>query len=148
MSGSLTHSPADVVRHLLIALSQGTLPSDSGSWPVYCGRIPSTPDSAIVVLDTEGVKTGRTMPDGEQQGMHGVQIHLRSTNHAAVFTKARTVAVQLDTQVNRDTVTISSSTYLVQSVSRVGDPIAVGKDVDTKRDIFTINALVSVRQTS
>ena len=149
MSGSLDHSPADVVRQLLIDLGLGTNPDDSGAWPIYCSQTPSTPDSAITVYDTEGRQGGRVMTDGERQEHSGIQIAIRDANHVNGFAKSKLLAIALDKTVSQNSVVISEATYLVHSISRTGDVIVAGKNVPTdKRNLFTINAVVSLRQSS
>jgi len=145
MTGTLTHSPADIVRSLLVDLGHGTVPSAGSTWPVFVGNEPNSPDDAITVYDTTSRMDGRTQVDGQQHEHHGVQIRIRNGNHVDGYTKARAIAVALDETAYQNTVTISSTSYTVQCVSRVGGVIALGKDTpNTRRNLFTINALVSV----
>lgn len=149
MSGALTHSPADVIQQLLIDLEQGTAVADAGAWPVYASRMPDTPDSCICVRDTGGTKQGRMMVDGEVQEFPGVQVMVRCASPVAGWTKARAVAVAIDEEVDLPSVTIGSSVYLVYNVSRSSGPLALGKDApNSKRNLFSINALVTLRQTT
>lgn len=155
MPGTLTYSPADVLRQLLVDLGHGTLPSSSSSWPAYCSTLADTPDNIICLIDTTGVHQGRKMVDGEVQERHGVQIFVRSARFIVGWTKARQVAVALD-GVLRSAVTVSSTNYLIQAVTRSSGPIALGKETQdiegsntiSKREIFSINCTVSVRETS
>ena len=149
MSGPLTHSPADVIQQLLIDLELGTAVADEGAWPVYASRLPDTPDPAIAAIDTVGKKQGRTMIDGEVQENPGVQILIRAASSTTGWTKARAIAVALDEEVNLDYVTIDGSVYLVYNVSRTSGPMALGKDVpNSKRNLFSVNATVTLRQTT
>ena len=149
MSGSLTHSVADVIRHLLIDLGHGTLPTTKSSWPVYSDNEPNTPDNAITVYNLTGTSSGRTMIDGELQEHHGIQVRIRSATPTTGFTKSRQIAVGLDTSSNLVSVSIGSSAYRIQTVSRKGDVISLGKDTtNSKRNLFTINAVVALRQTT
>lgn len=155
MSGSLAHSPADVIRHLLIGLGLGTNPADGEAWPVYVSSEPDRPDSVITTYDTSGRLNGRTQVDGEVQEHHGIQIRVRDANPAAGFKKANEIAIALDETVYLDTVAIEDvvgtgvSRYLVWNVSRVSGIFSLGKDVETsKRNLFTINAVVSLRRTT
>lgn len=149
MPGALNHSPADVIRRLLIALGHGADPPESdvtSTWPITVGGDPSVPDRLITLVDTAGKDSGRTMTDGEVQEHHGIQIQVRSPDYQDGYDKAREVAVGLDGVYWR-TVSIGSSTYEVQSVGRTGDVVYSGKEfLKTKRALFTINALVMVRQ--
>lgn len=155
MSGSLSHSPAEVIRQLLIDLGVGTVPSALGNWPIHVAREPDKPDSAITVYNTTGRDHGRTMNDGERQEHLGIQVRVRDMNHDDGFEKAQAVAMVLDQTVRLNTVTVSdrvgtgSATYTVYSVSRTTGVIIVGEErPDSRRNIFTINAVVSLRQTT
>ena len=149
MPGTLTHSPADVLRDLLIGLAVGTAPSAAGNWPIFVAGEPDTPDNCITVYDTAGTLEGRSMIDGEKQEHHGIQIRVRANDYPTGYTKARTVATTLDTSVYQNSASIGASVYVVQSVSRTTDVIPLGKENPlSKRDLFTINALVSLTQTS
>jgi len=149
MSGALNHSPADIVRYLLIDLSQGTLPSDSDSWPIHVAREPDTPDSVITVFDTSGRLDGRAQVSGEMLEHYGIQVRVRDTNPVEGFAKAQDIAIALDQTAYQDTITINSDTYLVHAVSRTGGILGLGKETPTsKRNLFTINAVVELRQTA
>lgn len=148
MSGLLAHSPADIVRRLLVALDLGEDPTATSSpaWSVYVGAEPDKPDNCITLFDTEGRISGNTQADGEIQEYHGIQIRVRATDYATGYAKARAIAVTLDAEVERDSVTISSDDYCVCSVTRTSDVIGLGMDKPaSRRQLFTINALANVR---
>jgi len=148
MPGALTHSPADIVRNLLINLGLGTTPSDSGSWPIYSDLEPGSPDSVITVYNSAAILHGRRMPDGETDEHHGVQIRVRDANPKSGYTKSRAIVRSLDVDVSLNTVTFDSSTYTIQSISRVSDVLSIGKESPTsRRNLFTINAMCSLRET-
>ena len=153
MSGTLTHSPADVVRNLLIDLGLGTAPADGGAWPVYVAQEPNSPDSVITVYDTSGILDGRFMVSGEVQENHGFQVRVRCANTWRGYEKAQEIAVALDESTSLKTVSVGDDagtgdqTYTVYAVSRKGGVISLGKDTPrTKLNLFTINAVVSLRQ--
>ncbi len=149
MSGSLSHSPADIVRRLLIDLSQGTDPSDGGSWPIFTGAESDTPDNAITIYDAASILGGRTQIDGEVQEHYGFRVRVRAVSHAVGDAKARAIAIVLDETVYQDTVTIGAIQYLVQAVSRKSGVLRLGKEVPgSRRHLFTINAVVALRQTT
>jgi hypothetical protein len=99
MPGPLLHSPADVIRHLLVAIGQGSHPTETGAgngpWPVYESKEPSRPDEVLTVQDAAGVPQGRTMFDGEVQGRDGFQVRVRAADKVAAFAKANAVAEAL-----------------------------------------------------
>lgn len=149
MSGSLTDSPADIIRTLLINKGLGTALADDDDWPIFADGEPDTPDSVITVYNTVGRQGGRVMPGGERQEHHGVQVRVRDPDSQGGYAKARAIAVAFDESVRLNSVTIGASVYLVHSVSRVGDVFALGKETPTsKRNLFTINAIVALRQTT
>lgn len=148
MSGSLTHSPADVVRYLLIAQGLGTLPSAGAGWPVFASAEPDSPDSVITVYDTEGRLDAHEMVGGVGCEHHGVNIRVRDARQETAFAKARTIAVALDEDVYDGSVTISTSVYLVHAVTRTGGVLPVGREPETDRSVFTLNAVADLRQTT
>lgn len=147
MSGLLNHDPSDIVRWLLIGIGQGTDPTASGAWPV-CVEEADLPDSLIVVSDTQGRMDGRIMHTGEQDSHPGVQVKVRAATRRLARAKANQVAIALDEGVLRNAVTIGANTYCVQSVSRTGDILSIGKEVGSgsKRSLYTINCVISVTQ--
>lgn len=143
MSGTLTHSPAQILRQLLIDLN---LAESSGDWTCRYSHAPDTPDKAVITFDTEGRTQGRTHVDGETQIAHGVQVQVRGTpEHAVGYLKAQQIAVGLD-GFSRATVAIGATSYLVQAVTRTSDVISLGVGDASRRRLFTINGVMSVRQ--
>lgn len=149
MPGTLLHSPARILAVALIQRGLGTTPLTGGgsSWPVHYASEPPTPDAVITVFDTEGVTRGRTMTDGEQQEKHGVQVRVRSATHKTGFAKMNALCMALDQDVYQDFVNIEGSQYRIHCVSNRDTINHLGKDTQTsKLDIFTVNALVTVRK--
>jgi len=144
-SGTLAHSPADIIRRVLIALGHGVDPPGT-VWPIYAGAEPDLPDNCITCYDTERRGHGRTQTDGEQQEHHGVQVRVRGATHGVGYVKARALALALDQEVYQESVTIAGTAYLVHAVSRTSGVLALGTDTPTsKRRLFTVNVLVSLR---
>ena len=155
MSGALSHSAADVIRHLLIDLGLGTLPTDAGSWPIYATITPETPDSAITITDTESLYEGRDHTSGEVQEHHGIQIAVRDANHVDGYVKMDAIKIAIDQTVRNDSVPVpdasgtGSTTYVVHCISRKSGILVAGKGATgSKRHLFTINAVAALRQTS
>lgn len=147
MPGLLLHSPADVVRQLLVDLGLGIdYADDRTDWALFASGEPDLPDNCITVYDTTGLDEGREMVSGERQEHHGLQIRVRSKTQAVGFAKARDISVALDEDVYQETVAVDGDSYLVWAVRRTGDPLFLGKDApNSKRNLFTINATVSLR---
>lgn len=146
MAGPLVHSPASIIRALLVSKGMGADPP-SLIWPIYDNADPATPDNIIFVMNEPGKSSGRVQVDGTVLEHHGISVHVRSTTPAIGYVKARQIAVVLDTEVYQDTVIIGSSTYFVHSATRTDDVLAEGKESPTsKRTLHAVNALVSLRQ--
>lgn len=146
MPGTLAHSPAEIVRQLLVDLSLGTNRADNSDWPVFDSSEPDSPDNCITVYDTVGTSQGRIMFDGFQEGYDGVQIRIRSTTHDVGWAKADAIKLALDALYQR-MVAVSTSRYEIHSINRVSAPSVEvrGKDTpSTKRSLFFINCLLHV----
>lgn len=148
MSGSLTNSPQYIIRQLLVDLAVGTNYSLGGSWPVYDGSEPDTPDNCITVYGTDPEIQGHNLTDGEVTEQYGFQVRIRSVTNETGGSKAREIAQALDKNVNLTAVTISPSSYVVVAVTRGSGPIPLGKEPSTKRYLHTINCKASIRQTA
>ncbi|QDP54888.1 MAG: hypothetical protein Unbinned3891contig1000_86 [Prokaryotic dsDNA virus sp.] len=140
-------SPADIIAQHLIDEALGTDVSASASWPVRVGFQPDEPDNAICVFDITGREDGRNMSTGYRVEHPGVQVYVRGSSYIAGFDKAEAIALALDA-ILRTQITIDSTVYLVQNVSRTGPILSVGVtgDEDRKRHQFTINATLTYRE--
>lgn len=152
MASTLPHSQADIVAQLLIRDSIGADPDVSplGSWPVYVSGEPNTPDNCLTVYDTAGVDDGSSMIDGELFAHEGIQVRVRAKDHRTGWTKADAIQTWMAESVYDEITTVAgadgSTTYLVHNFSRIGRVLALGKDAPTsKRSLFTVNALVTVK---
>lgn len=155
MSGLLTHSPADVLRWLLIALGYGSDPvpvggAVQGAWPIHAHNEPNEPDDLVTLYDTRGADTGREMVGGLRVEHHGIQARVRAAESTAGWIKANAIAVAFDSGISLRTVSISGSVYTVYAVTRKSGPVALGRGEApaTKRAIYTINAVIAMKQTN
>lgn len=152
MPGTMSHNPGNVVCQLLIDLDIGTDPVDEDEWSVYTTQEPDKPDDCITVYDTVGIESGRTTPDGERSEHPGIQVRVSGTTYTKGFVKANEIARAFDNLVRQTIVNIANADdtenqYKVQTIIRKGTIIPLGRDKPTSRlSVFTINALVSVRQ--
>ncbi len=145
MSGMLNHSPADIVRRVLIDRGYGVLPP-ARPWPMFIASEPDHPDDVITLYDTSSQNDGREMAEGESIKHHGFQIRLSATVHKIGYQKARTIAVGMDKNVFQALAVIDNSEYLVQCLVRKSNVIPLGKDVPTaKHSLFTINGLAVIK---
>jgi hypothetical protein len=148
MPGVLLHSPADVIAQLLVEGGVGTDPAEDGLWPVFATSEAVRPDNCITVYDTAGLDEGRDHSTLERAVHDGIQVRVRSVTPTVGFTKANVVALYLDA-VQSMTVNLDGHRYVVNNVSRTGGVIPLGKDGPLgKRNLFTVNALVSLRKVS
>lgn len=141
------HSPADIVRWLLISQGKGTDPEDGLAWPIFTNNEHSTPDNCITTYDTSGILDGRIQSSGEMTEHFGFQIRVRSQSHNVGWRKINDLKTQIDQGIKLDTIVINSSSYLVESITRSGGILALGKESPTsQRLVFTLNAIVALRQ--
>lgn len=147
MPGLLLHSPADVLRQLLVDMSLAVdYVDDRTSWAAFASGEPDLPDDSITIYDTEGREHGRDMPTGERATHDGFQIRVRSRNHKVGYIRARLIAIALDEEVENVQVDVDDNSYLVKAVTRTGGILPIGKDIPgSKRNLFTINGVISLR---
>lgn len=142
----MTYSPADVVRFALIELDLGNLPPDT-PWPIYAFSEPDAPDDVVTLYDTTGRAHGKTHYDGESQLHHGIQVRVRAARPDKGYTKAKAIATALDQQIDGTEVTVDRVDYRIHAAHVVGDVLFIGKEIpESKRSIFVLNILTSVRQ--
>lgn len=149
MPGSLAHSPADVVRRLLINRGMGeqSTPVDPPRWSVYAHREPDRPDDCITVYDTAGTTGDRNNVDNERDERQGINLKIRCVDQEDGVVKGNAIAVDFD-QTPMTQVVMGSSTYLVYTIVRTGALIPIGKESDSDRVALSLNALVCIRQLS
>lgn len=151
----LTNSPADVIRWALINAGGGTLPSAGGDWPIAAWQESDTPDNFVTLYDTSGTLDGRVHNDGEIQEHPGIQIRVRSGNPNDGNEKIRQLIDICDKQFRNTLVTcpnlvgVGTTLYLVYAMTRKGTVLSLGKDTpQTKRALYTVNYIVSLKQLS
>ena len=131
-------------------MGYGEAPSPAAVWPIYVGNEPDIPDDVMTVFKTSFTHQGRVHPSGEVQGRDGIQIRIRSADYATGDAKAMEIMIGLDEDLYQGVVTLKSNQYQIHSWSRSGGGlIRLGKQVpNTKRELFTINGTVLIRQLS
>lgn len=149
MAGALTHSPADILRYIIVAHGWGILPPGSSNpdWSVFVDKEPDRPDNCITLYNTSAKYNGR-VHSGEVQEQHGIQVRVRSALSNEGYTRARGVAIELDEQLSIESITIGGSTYSVKSFNRRTDVKPLGTDAQTptKRFVHTFDGLLVVRR--
>lgn len=113
MSGVLQHSPADIIRYMMIDLLLGIYPTSTNApWGISVDNTPENPDNAIVVYDTMPKYNGRSHHSGLAYEHYGMSIKIRAGVLIQGFQKCNQIVVALDSQVKRRIVTIPQITYL------------------------------------
>lgn len=152
MSGSLTHTPAQVLRYLIIDLGLGALPSSGSTWPVYAVAMPDTPDNLVMVTDTAGRQGGREMVHGERAEHPGWQVMVRCNEPRAAVAKANAIAMAFDA-VRWNSVAVqelsgtTQTIYTVHAITRTSGVLPIGRETPASgRHLVTVNGIVSLRQ--
>jgi len=145
----LRHSPSDIIRHLLVNIGVGSLPSDNLEWPIYDSLENDSPDNAITIYCSSGVPMGRQQTNGVIPQQYGVQFRIRANSTVFGYRKASEIEATIDTVVLNNTVTVDSETYVVKCINRKGTVISLGAESpQTKRTIYTLNALATLERHS
>ena len=139
----MNHSPAEILRQLLIDQGLGT---SSSAWPVFVNNMPETPDNCISINDTESVESRRNPVTGDTAVVHGVQVMVRGGTFPLARAKVLAIHEALDRDVLRTAVAVAGTGYVVQAVSRIGAGIPLGTDGASKRHLWSINARMTVLQ--
>lgn len=143
MAGLLQHSPADVLRYLLIDRSNGIMPGDAGDWPIFTDFEPTRPDNCITTYNTVGVRQGRLMFTGQTQHHYGLLVRVRSTTSPIGYAKINALTIDME-GVYDEVVTIDGTSYTVHSVNHASGPVLIGQEADTSRMLHTVNLLACI----
>ena len=146
MSSGLAHSPADVLRWLLISLGIGTDPANEGSWPIFASSEPDLPDSLITLYDTAGIGDGRIQRGGEAPKHHGMSIQVRGVDDPTAWVKMDTLVGAISESTRNTLVDVGDNQYIVYAITIQSGPLALGREPGTNRFLFTINVLAAIRQ--
>lgn len=145
MSGILTHSPADIVRYLLINRGIGSLPEDSGDWPIYAIRMPASPDNLICVYNTQGVMGGKYHVTKTTVERYGIQISIASASHLVGLSKANEVCEVLD-ELTYDSILVGTSQYRIHGFQKTSSILSNKTTNISKQNSTTVNFLMAVTQ--
>jgi len=144
------HTPADVVRTLLINFGIGSDPAavPLGDWPAYKASEPNTPDDVITVYDDTDSDDGRSLRDGTLYGMNGIQFRVRSADDSTGYLKMREIQDTLSTVALDEGVVMTGANYLVHSFDRWGRIARHGKELpSSKRHVFTLTCITLIKRT-
>ena len=145
MAGALNHSPADIIRHLLILAGFGSSPSGLNNWPIFVSNLPDLPDNVITIYDTQGDTGLRSFSSLIRDERYGISVQVRATDHKTGFLKAHAIAIAFDNNLGCEGITIDGTLYSIVTIIRKTNVIALGNEIPTsKRQMFSLNALVDV----
>ncbi len=149
MSLPLLHGVANIIKAVFIAKGWGADPDVKplGTWPVNADKEAGQPDNVLTVYATLGSDDGRSMIDGEKLRHPGLQVRVRSLVPKDGKAKAEYLRWALNEDAYNVTVALDSATYVLHCFARVGDVLSIGtEDAVSKRNLFTLNALASLRR--
>lgn len=145
---NLNHSPADVMRFLLIALGLGTEPRFGTNWPVNVSNEPATPDNVITLYDTEAGAQDERVMSGEMACRYGFQVRVRAIDDPTGWQKINSIRESLALLYEKN-LTIGSEVYEAQASVKIGNIIPLGRDVGSSmRSLFVLNAMAVIRRVS
>lgn len=140
----MAHSPADVIRYMLIEKGHGVLPStnvDNNPWPIYVDQQPAyglnVPEEIVVIYNTQGQQFGRLHNSGRIPTHPGFQLLVRSKGSQSGYNKSVELETALNEDVFRESVLIAPfdspvSEYLVQSCQQRTSILPIGEDRDNQ----------------
>lgn len=145
----MNHTPAQVVRMLLLNYVLGTEPEDELDWPIFFDHMPDGPDEAICVYHTQGRMQGRIHITGENIEQYGIQIKVRAATRSVARRRMELIMEAMDLQVLRDYVELDDDGYTVQSMNRTSSLLPDGYDTpSSQRRSFTTNYTASITPTA
>jgi hypothetical protein len=144
---NISDPPAAILKQYLVDAGAGVDPtSSSDDWPIYVSTMPDDPmvkDKALAIFDTTGIHLARWLTNGQVYIKYGFQIQLRSDTYVNGFDRMKLVNDKLDA-VKYTSQVYNSKTYQMRSVTRTSN-IPLGQEPDKRRrQLFTINGLLSV----
>lgn len=113
-----------------------------GEWPIYVGRMPTTPDDCIAVQRDSLPTEGRTRLGTE--GHEGLQIRVRHTQYEPAQKKMLEIAKFFDT-VYRQIVAYDGRQFRIQCIVQPNRPIFIGPDPNTRCN-FVLNCVTSIQE--
>jgi len=100
-------------------------------------------DNSMAIMDTTGIKIAKWMKNGQTFFNYGFQILIRSNGYIEGFTQMKLVENKLDS-VKYTSQVYNSTTYRLAGVNRTSGFVLGTEDEKRRRQLFTINGLLSV----
>lgn len=139
-------TPADLVAELVITnLGLMTDPALGGSWPLFVGHEPDSPNNCGTVYDVTGDLEVGLMSGGLAVMHHGVEIKLRGVDTEATWIRLNTIMSNLNT-IQNEIVVFGGLNYVINALTRVSTIQSLGKEsFNTKRlNLYTIFYQVTI----
>lgn len=144
----LQHPPSQILQtYLVLKGGVGTFPSqNSGTpfWPMYVSSMPAENDNAIALYDTSGPLEAKNV-SGKTTNHFGIQVRVRTSpeNYGDGWKKVYQVARILDS-IFRVPVNVEGVDYVIQSAILSSPPIPIGEEEERRRQLFTVNARLTI----
>lgn len=154
MSELTTKDPtAEIIGQYLVDEGLAVDADALADWQVFIGTMPDcgdgVRDNALAIYDISGARDGRIMRSGQVIVHPGLQIRVRSTTYSAGWAKTEAIADLIDATDRQKTVTLGTSTYRLDNLSRLTGILPGGREPGARRrDIFTLNINTTITQTA
>lgn len=144
-------SAAHVLRAYLLGLGWATdppaPPTTMRPYLLYALSMPDKWDRAACVYNTVGRLEGRLQRGGLTIEKYGILIKVRAEDEPTCFSKIKELPSIFD-DINKEPVAYGGTTWCLFAVHRTSPILPIGPEEDNKRYLYTINALVSVKERS
>jgi len=144
----LLMTPVSILAAYIIeTLGKMTDASDKSEWPLYKTSMPTGDNVEIncgALYNTTGMNESRLMT-GLVVTHPGIQLRIRSSTSEIGWVKIEDIADALDKVENVDIV-VKGKTYRIQNASRTSPIVPLGQEIGTRRYLFTVNYLLTVRR--
>lgn len=159
---TLAHPPAAILaEYLMVNVGLLSDPTGVGDNPVFIGYMPDLPGATaggdldgkvFAIYDIDGVKDGRTMPDGAHIHRYGVELRVRDPQYLRGWEALQTIEAELQTvgaqwAAYPHVVSLGGESYQLHNVSLTRPALHLGHEQGTKRrHIFSLEMLLTVEQ--
>tara|TARA_Y100000310_G_C20388075_1_gene671415 strand:+ start:143 stop:616 length:474 start_codon:yes stop_codon:yes gene_type:complete len=144
---NIADPPSTILKAYLIDAGVGVDPTSStDDWGIYVSMMPDAEginDNAMAIMDTTGIKIAKWMKNGQTFFNYGFQILIRSNGYIEGFTQMKLVENKLDS-VKYTSQVYNSITYRLAGVNRTSGFVLGTEDEKRRRQLFTVNGLLSV----
>ena len=137
------HTPAEILRKVLIDAGEVSLPSQNDVWPMFVSGLDSSPNDALAIYDTVGTEDGSIQPTGETKRHPGWQVRCRSVDYRTAYRKLAKIANFFDT-LAQVALTLDADQYTLHSVYQSSNIVHLVVRDEQAREHFTFNGTVAI----